>query len=145
MRNFVRAVAVMAIILCGSGVTGASAGSPDVSPAAASKVRYDRTVIYNMFPSPKVRPARYFLTANSGPYMRKLKWKGWGTAKAVGRGRFISDCASCGPKENKPARLTFFKLKPCHKRKVMTYSFVKIKVIDPERTDRVRTDPMPCL
>lgn len=135
MRNLARIITISSVAILA--MTSLS--------AAAEKPPYQKTVIYNMFPTPEVKPARYFLTANSGPYLRNLKWKGWGTAKAAGKGRFISDCASCGPKENKRVRITFFKKKPCHKRKVMTYSFVKIKVIDPERPNRVRKDPMPCL
>lgn len=137
MRKLVGAVVISSlVILAVASLSG---------PATAKSPPYRKTVIFNMYPTPEVKPGRYFLSANSGPYLRNLKWKGWGTGKATGKGRFISDCASCGPRENKPVRITFFKKKPCHKRKVMIYSVVKIKVIDRKRPNRVRTDPMPCL
>jgi hypothetical protein len=63
-------------------------------------------VLYNLTLTPKVEPGRCFLTADAGPYVDKLTWTGWGTSKAVGTGTYISDCASCGPKESKPATIT---------------------------------------
>lgn len=113
------------------------------SPASAQKT-YGKTAIFNLTQETKVKPSRFFLTANSGPYLKKLKWSKWGTAKTVGRGRFISDCVSCGEKENKPVRMTLHELIPCPKYKVMTYKFAKIKVVDPERPNRVQKFRLGC-
>lgn len=55
-------------------------------------------VLFNLFPTPEVEPRRFFFTANSGPYLDRLRWTGWGTAHATATGRYISNCASCGPK-----------------------------------------------
>lgn len=86
-----------------------------------------------------VKPGKIFLTANSGPYLRRLKWTGWGTNKAVGRGQYVYDCASCIPKEKKPVTITFRKLIRCkYAPNIRIYRFGKIHVIDPTRN---RTTP----
>ena len=56
------------------------------------------SLLVNMYPSPSVEPVRYFFTANSGPYLDRLHWRGWGTRRATATATYISDCASCGPK-----------------------------------------------
>ncbi|MBN8867594.1 MAG: hypothetical protein J0H98_08565 [Solirubrobacterales bacterium] len=92
-----------------------------------------KTAIFNLTETPQVKPARYFLTADAGPYVRQIKWSGWGKGKAVGRGRFISDCASCGEKENKPAKLVLWKKVYCPDFHVYSYKFGRLRVIDPTR------------
>jgi hypothetical protein len=92
-----------------------------------------KTALFNLTYVPQVKPQKYFLTANSGPYVKKIRWKRWGTNKTVGRGRFISDCASCGPKENKLARLVLWKKVKCKEYGVYTYRYGRLRVIDPER------------
>src|SRR5690242_19432740 len=86
-------VSVMALFLAGS-----------VTSSAAAK-EFKKTALFNLTFTPQVIPNRVFFTANSGPYLKKLKWKNWGEAKTVARGRFISDCASCGPYETKATKL----------------------------------------
>jgi hypothetical protein len=58
-----------------------------------------QAVYYNLG-DPQVRPKRIFTAYSSAAYLDKLKWRHWGTRKAVGRGILVSDCASCSP----PAR-----------------------------------------
>jgi hypothetical protein len=106
------------------------------SPAGASGKQFKKTVFFDMYYEGQVKPNRIFTTANSGPYFKKLKWKDWGENRAVARGRFISDCASCGEKENKPARVYMRKLIPCPDQKVMTYEHVRLKVLDPQDPNR---------
>ena len=71
-----------------------------------------KVVYFDYNYEPYFKPDRIFLTANSGPYLKNLKWKGWGTSKAVARGRFISDCASCF-KEKRAVTVYFRKLVTC--------------------------------
>ena len=110
-------------------------------PATAKAPK--KTALFNLTYTPQVKPTRYFLTANSGPYVKKIKWKNWGSNKTVGRGRFISDCASCGPKENKPAKLVLWKKVNCKEYGVYTYKYARLRVIDPTR-NRVTEIPVQC-
>jgi hypothetical protein len=88
---------------------------------------------------PFVKPGKIFLQANSGPYLRKLKWTGWGTNKAIGRGQYVYDCASCIPNEKKPVKVTFRKLINCkHAPNIQIYRYGMIHVIDPKDNDRKR-------
>ena len=88
-------VALMAILVAAS-----------FTAPAGAKNQFRKTALFNLTYTPKIKPSRVFLSASSGPYLKKIKWSGWGTNKTVGRGRFISDCASCGAKENKRMKLT---------------------------------------
>lgn len=133
LRNAV-VLALLAIVALGAIGSPAGAGEQSQSPR---KAEYKKAVFFDMYYGENVRPRRIFTTANSGPYFKKLRWKNWGENRTVGRGRFISDCASCGEKENKPAVITMRKLIPCKRQKVMTYKFIKLKVVDPERPNRV--------
>jgi len=101
--------------------------------AIADAGKPEKAVYLDLFYQPNVKPGRIFLTANSGPYIRQLHWKNWGTSKTVGRGRFISDCASCGPKENKPAVITMRGLKTCKAHNYRVYTHFKLHVIDPSK------------
>lgn len=105
-----------------------------VSFGAIAEARSSTKVVY-LDPAyqQSVKPSTIFLTANSGPYLKKLKWTGWGTHKAVGRGRFISDCASCGEYENRKVTITFRKPIYCKAIKVRIYKFGKIHVKDSRR------------
>lgn len=102
--------------------------------------RSNKVVYFDPAYQQSVKPSRIFLTADSGPYLKKLKWKGWGTNKAVGRGRFISDCASCGDYENRAVTITFRKVIYCKAVDVNTYKFGKIHIKDPRRNRTSRFD-----
>ena len=84
-----------------------------VTSAVAVPHKGKQVVFINLFYETEMRPARIFFTANSGPYLRNLKWTNWGKARATAHGRYISDCASCGPKRNVKATVKFSKLKYC--------------------------------
>ena len=103
-----------------------------------------KVAVFNLSETPKVKPSRIFLSADAGPYIKSISWSNWGKAKTVGRGRFISDCVSCGPKENKPAVITLWKLETCKSPKVRSYRFGKIRVVDPTRK-RVAPLPLGCI
>jgi len=103
------------------------------SVPATAKAPHKKTALFNLTETPQVKPSRYFLTANAGPYVKKITWTGWATGKTVGRGRFISDCASCGEKENKPAKIVLWQRVYCPKYGVFTYKHGRLRVIDPER------------
>jgi hypothetical protein len=125
-------IALMAVFLAGS-VTSTATAKP-----------FKKTALFNLTYVPQVKPSRVFLTANSGPYLKKIKWSKWGTNRTVGRGRFISDCASCGEKENKPMTLTLYKLRPCPKYHVMAYKKGYLKIKDPEDPSRGTSLPLGC-
>lgn len=93
-----------------------------------------KVVYFDYNYTPSVKPNKIFLTANSGPYLKKLKWTGWGTNKAIGRGRFIADCASCFPKTNKRVTVYFRKLITCkYAPNVKIYRYGKFHIKDPTR------------
>jgi hypothetical protein len=71
------------------------------------------TVFFGTEPSPEVAPQRIFFQADAGPYIRDIRWTGWGTETATGHGRFVSDCASCGTPEHKPATIVMRGLVAC--------------------------------
>ena len=79
-----------------------------------------RTVIFNLYPQALDQPGRVFFQANSGPFLRDLRWTGWGSEGAVGTGSWQLDCstggASCGTDTSittYPARYTLTSLAPC--------------------------------
>jgi hypothetical protein len=99
-----------------------------------------KVVFFGLYPEPEVKPARIFLTANAGPYVKDIRWTGWGTAKAIGKGTFISDCASCGEKESKPATLTFRRTVSCKQRGVRIYAYQRLQVkTAPGEKQRIRS------
>ena len=69
--------------------------------AGGASAATPKTVIFDLFAQPLVKPEKVFLTANSGPYLKDLEWSGWGTKRATGTGTWIFDCTSggfgCGP------------------------------------------------
>jgi hypothetical protein len=83
--------------------------------------RKSQVVLFNLTAIPSVTPERYFFTANSGPYVKNLRWIGWGTQHAAGRGRFISDCASCGTPEHVDATLKLSGLTYCRENGLTVY------------------------
>jgi hypothetical protein len=111
--------------------------------AMADAGKPEKTVYLDYNYQPSVKPKEIFLTADAGPYVKKIHWTNWGSNKTVGRGRFISDCASCGVKENRPAVFTLKNLTTCKGRGYKTYSFQKLHVIDKSRK-RVETFPGTC-
>jgi len=129
MKNLARTSFVALVAISSLFAFGATAGAD-----APKKVVY---FDYNYQES--VKPGSIYLTANSGPYLKKLKWTGWGTNKSIGRGRFISDCASCGEYENKPVTVYFRKLIKCkYAPNLAIYRYGLIHVKDPTRKRTLR-------
>lgn len=67
--------------------------------------RKSRFVLSNLFEVPLVEPRTIFYTANAGPYVTGLRWSRWGTRRALARGTYVSECASCGEPKRLEARV----------------------------------------
>lgn len=72
-----------------------------------------KAVVFNMYPTPLVQPGRFFFTANSGPYLKDVAWTSWGAPTATGVGTYISECASCGPRQEYEVTITVDRLIDC--------------------------------
>ena len=72
-----------------------------------------RTVIFTLFSDPLEMPKEIDLTANSGPYIEKVSWAGWGTEKAVGTGTYVDNSGAPPPVPKYPATYTLTDLGPC--------------------------------
>lgn len=94
----------LTVLLVLGGLGAATAGA-----AAAPKVVY---LDYNG-QSLGAKPKRIFLTANAGPYLRGLRWTGWGTREARATGTYVSDCASCMGPARRSATVIFRRLMTC--------------------------------
>lgn len=87
--------------------------SVQASPASHHKVK--GTVYWlNLAGGSSVAPKRVYYTANSGGYMKKIRWKHWGARKTVGRGRFGTTAPCNGPCHPGPARMVLRKPVTCH-------------------------------
>lgn len=98
---------------------GAALGC-DADPAST-------TAYFGLSLQPEVEPERVFFTANAGPYLRDVTWAGWGAAQAVGTGTYVSDCASCGPKQELPARLVLERPVACAGWGVQVYTRMRLE------------------
>jgi hypothetical protein len=95
-----RTLAILAATLIGSGLLA-------VGPVGPAVAETPQTAYFTMFAEPQVAPKRIFLTANSGPWLKRLAWEDWGTDEAVAHGVYMSDCASCLPPKRRTATVTF--------------------------------------
>jgi len=96
-------------------IVAAFALSTSASPAAKHKGR-DTVYWLDLSGTSSIAPHRVFFTANAGGYLKKIKWKHWGSRKTVGRGIFGST-GTCGPtfcKNTGPGRLVLRKPVKCH-------------------------------
>ncbi len=112
-----RAAPILLFSLLGLAVLApGAAAAPEASVAAAPKV-----VIFDLYPTPHVKPARVFFQADAGPYLDKLLWSGWGEATSTGTGVWTLDCSNGGPScapgdpdvTTYPARYILSDLGPC--------------------------------
>ncbi len=107
-----------------------TAGALSTTAAAGAPPAAGRVVYYNLG-SPEVRPERVFTAFSSSPYVDRLTWRHWGTAKAVGRGVYVSDCASCAGPERRRAIIVLAGLETCADG-TRTYRRAKIRVSSPD-------------
>ena len=124
----VLAAQVAAHLLAGTFVALNPASATSSAPAA----RAGKTVFFDMYYNPKVTPKRIFMTANSGPWMKNLHWDGWSTGTAVGRGAWISDCASCPGPDRRQVKITFSKRTYCKHQDVHAYLKARVVLSKPD-------------
>ena len=91
------------------------------APLGCGADRRSKVAFYTMFYSRELEPFRMHFTANAGPYVDDIGWHGWGTERAVGRGAYISYCASCGEPTVQPAKIVFTKMARCPRSGGMAY------------------------
>ena len=97
-RNDWRA-AVQRLLLALTVGAAFAAMAPGVAQAAT---RYTGDVRYK----PLIKPGKLLLSAGNTFYFTKLRWRGWGTSRAVGRGTaWTTDCKpSCAASKRVPHR-----------------------------------------
>jgi len=78
-----------------------------VVPVAPATSGTPQTLYFTMFGTGQAQPRQIFLTANAGPYLKRLSWTGWGEDVAVATGVYRSDCASCPPPKRRTATVRF--------------------------------------
>ena len=115
----------LAVVLAAAVPAGALAvASTPVAAAGSGKV-----VVFNLTESPIFKPRTFFLAANAGPLLTQLRWSNWGKEKTTATGIYVSDCASCGPEQHRPAIVRFSGLKACPKYDGRTYRTGTLTVI----------------
>lgn len=92
---------LLALALAGSALAGPGPGA-----AAAPAETGTRPAVYWSLGHAVTEPRRIFTAYSSAPYLRGLTWEGWGSRTAVGTGRWMSDCASCPPPDERRATVT---------------------------------------
>ncbi|CAN5131088.1 hypothetical protein BH09ACT12_BH09ACT12_03650 [soil metagenome] len=123
-------VAAVALLLGALSAPAALAASPSSARAggAGAPVQHQgKDVAYfDLYYNPEVAPKRIFFYANSGPYLRGMHWNNWGTKKTVGRGIYVSTCASCAPPKRRKAVVRFSGLQYCKAQDVFYYKRAKM-------------------
>jgi hypothetical protein len=139
--RFLLVLAVLAATL------GLAAPSSAASVSAVSPSQYRIfDVNYQPFPA---ETSSYFFFANSTPWLRHMKWKNWGSRRAVARGRYVLDCGTCGPtREVYRAKVELKGRVKCsgYYKRFRSYNWMKVTVFYPESEGgtRSRTDSMGC-
>lgn len=70
-------------------------------------------ILFNLGRTPLLEPGRFFFSANAGPYLKDVRWSGWGGATATATATYVSDCASCGAPRTYPVTVTASDLEAC--------------------------------
>lgn len=89
-----------------------------------------KAIIFNLDRSPLVEPGRFFFSANSGPYLKDVRWTDWGAAAATGTATYVSDCASCD-KATYPVNVTASQLTACRPYGARAYDNLSYERTDP--------------
>lgn len=110
-------------------------GGSTTAVASASAGMQPQVRWIDLFGVARVQPRAIFFTANSGSQVVRIKWSGWGRAKAVGRGHYrITSPPPPGTKNpSGPARIVAFKPRACvpsfgshHGRQIRVYRRAKM-------------------
>lgn len=100
-----------------------------------------KAVIFNITVAPLVEPGRFFFSANSGPYLKNVRWRNWGAATATATATYISDCASCD-EATYPVTVTASDLVPCSPYGARAYGTLAYRRSDapagPDERDRLK-------
>jgi len=123
--------AAAAALLTVAGTAGSLPATAVAADAPAPDSARAGHVVYYNLGSPEVRPARVFTAFSSSPYVDDLTWRRWGTAKTVGRGVYVSDCASCAAPDRRRAIIVLAGLETCDNG-TRTYRRAKIRVSAPD-------------
>jgi hypothetical protein len=100
-RGFVAAAIMIAAIVAGFAFS---------VPATSARASKPPVVWIDLAGGAKEHPGFIYFTANSGSQVRKVKWKGWGRKRAVGRGTYrVTSPPPPGGNPKGPARIVAWK------------------------------------
>jgi hypothetical protein len=113
------------------------------SAASASSVSPSQYRIFDLSYQPyPAKTSSYYFYANSTPWLRKMKWKNWGSRRAVATGRYVLDCGTCGPtREVYRARVILRGREKCtgYYKHLRAYNWMKVIVYYPESEGGTRS------
>lgn len=110
------------------------------APAAAPAPRAEKPAVYWSLGNPVSEPKRIFEAYSSSPYLKALRWKHWGERVTVGRGVYISDCASCSPPARRTATIRLSGFVSCAEdRSVRSYRKAVVTVSEPDEGETATT------
>jgi hypothetical protein len=102
-------------------------------PAVASPdAEGSEAVVYYDLYEATVEPRLVHSAVNASPRIRVRTWRHWGAATAVGRGTWVSTCASCAPPRTRRAVVTLSRIRTCDDG-TRHYSRIVVEVGRPDR------------
>jgi hypothetical protein len=114
------------------------------SAASASAVSPSQYRIFDLYYQPyPAETSSYYFFANSTPWLRHMKWKNWGSRRAVARGRYVLDCGTCGPtREVYRARVVLRGREECsgYYKSLRAYNWMKVTVYYPKSGRGTRSE-----
>ena len=119
--RLVALIAALVLLLGTFTAPSSTAADQRLASDTPSQHKGKDVVHFSLYYDGTVAPKRIFFYANSGPYLRGMHWENWGKKKAVGRGYYISKCASCAPPKRRAAVVRFSKLRYCKPQDVYYY------------------------
>jgi hypothetical protein len=106
---FSSAAAIAILLIASFGISSATG-----QQASQSGTKYKNVYWLSLSGTSSVAPDYVFFTANSGGFVKNVRWKHWGTKKTVGRGTFGTTAPCNGrPCPKGPARLVLRKPVKC--------------------------------